>query len=395
MTREINIPPYMPLIDLENKSVIEKLFFGFFNNERFYYSIVSQDHENILLEKINKKNVCLERALKIALFITPFWLIGLGCLIYNLVSRRKHHYFLLEKKEKNESISTLRQQRFASQEESRDIEKSNPSSQLLKVSTHQQKPESCYPFIIKVKTCRENSKVLKEVEVTIVPYGNCSGSLFFDLISKSDGHVLGQIRLREIGNAIEIEQMDTYKTYPSENVGKAMHEFAIRYSFLHGFEGCVELDATNQSDGFHFKCGYRYKKPQHIGYSQFLKFCEKYGEAQAPVKMKEFSNICEHYQQTSESSLEKEIVNHFAYHDLQEGAEKELGRKAYNLHEAIDYGIYLFWDANTILERFYSDDKPNCKSQFCHPVNKRFSFGGTMILVESERIKWKRIIEES
>lgn len=207
-----------------------------------------------------------------------------------------------------------------------------------------------------------------------------------------DGTKLGEIRLREDKDSICAARMySEYESKPNyKNIGRALHEIAIRYSFAHGYKGHVDLDAVDKSDGFHFKCGFRYRAPQHYGYDQFLKF--------GPEGLKKYSDICEKYRAAKAAGqptdeLEKEVVNHEGYKDIVAKAEKTLKRKPVDVSEALDYGLHLFWNANQRLDKFYNHREQNVKHEECNPKDAKFDFQGQMYLPDDEIAKWKKIIK--
>ncbi len=268
------------------------------------------------------------------------------------------------------------------------------------------------PMITKLKITDIQTNETKECEVTPVLMGkSISGNCHFRLIPKevadrvkdipitqenaesiypileqiSFGYILLNVREKAV-YIVDMKASESEgKTH--KNVGNALHELAIRYSFEQNRDGNVEFISAWASDGFHFKFGYRYKNPSnsHPMYNQ------------TKEKADELCRLCEDYLAQKRSgndvaSLAQKIVEHPYYMYIKKQAKEELRKDPTDVFEAINYGLHIYWDLHKIYDRFYFHPQENIKSKFCNPVSGRFKNDGAMYLPESERKKWRELI---
>lgn len=194
--------------------------------------------------------------------------------------------------------------------------------------------------------------------------------------------VLGDIYLVNKKEYVYITLMHSLDKNNYKYIGKALHEFAIRYSFSKGLEGKVKLCAAWRSDGFHFKSGYRYDNHQLIPHG--MNFQDE-----------KINHLClKYFKKNDDKKNTDKILNKISleplYEDLIKSATIELNRPPVNSQEAVEFGYC--WDKNLILDRVYY-----------HPEEKRkvsiysktiFDFEGPMSLSVKTREEWRKIIEQ-
>ncbi len=212
--------------------------------------------------------------------------------------------------------------------------------------------------------------------------------------SKPEKH-LGQIILEIKEKAISVFFMYADNSFHRDfdsnvkkkylNVGRALHELAVRYSFFSHKEGHVELSSINDVCGFHFRIGFRFTQPEPMVNPNIVRLF--------PISLvNEFNTTCESYlQMTGESKAEaaEVIKGNAIYQIVCNAAFQELKRDPKDVDEALEYGIYVLWSVNSLLERFYSGMN-YCKAKICNPPNQRFEFEGAMSLSEKAIQEWRQ-----
>lgn len=222
------------------------------------------------------------------------------------------------------------------------------------------------------------------------------GYPIYYLIDAHTNEMLGEIDLKISGGSVDVNYMKSMHNQAYHNIGRALHEFAIRTSFQSGLGGKVKLDAAWGSAGFHFKCGFRFVNPKYDPLPISYGHDEQTG--QILVLGEEYLNLRKTNQPTDQ--VIQEIQKLFddnnmpgslcidLYKDLKRIAATELKREPQNLSEILDHALYL--DLNKILERLYYH--PEDKRTY-HFRPERINQGGPMELSEEEIAKWK--IEKS
>lgn len=263
-----------------------------------------------------------------------------------------------------------------------------------------QKPDVLnFSFITEVKKLDPTTKEWKKIEIFLSNgREQISETIhhFFIWVKTDSEFPKGEIKLKEKEDerqikVIEVDWMKTNNQKTIKGLGRALHEFAIRFSFFKGCEGRVRLYSDDDACGFHFKCGYRWAN----GFKHHFDVTLCHFNQQVVI---EYCNLCEQYRTAKASGLpfdelEKGIQKHRYFKTTVETAKKELKRDPKDISEVLDYGLYFFWDTNVLLDKFYHHPEQNLKSRYCNPKDKIFYIQGQMFLSEEERIKWKTIIE--
>lgn len=239
----------------------------------------------------------------------------------------------------------------------------------------------------KVQSVSKNSLVVVRGEEFLEP----SQYHFFRLVSTSKrDKVFGHIQLEVKTDSISIYYMKSDKE-KYKNVGVALHEIAVRFSYHKKFEGRVDLFSIYEACGFHFKYGFRFNAEEQpmVCTSILVKFTRE--------KVLEYSEICEKYLECvpneEKEKLSIEIREHKAFDHMLRASTKELEREPVNLDEILSYGRHVLWNANRLLDAFYNHPSKNSKASSCNPSNKRFEYEGYMSLTDQSREAWLKVVQ--
>jgi len=191
--------------------------------------------------------------------------------------------------------------------------------------------------------------------------------LCYRIKAENEKMQLGDISMVCKTDHVFIDRMNAWhKDY--ENVGRAMHEIAVKVSHEKKHSK-IKLVAGFGSDGFHFKCGFRYENPLAATFGNekdtltFKALIDQY-----------FKNKNDGH---SNETVLKQIDGYQAYlESMKNCAEKHLHRKPLNIDEIIEHGAY--YDMNRVLHAVYND--PSQKVDLPIYSNKTFKHGGTMVL---------------
>lgn len=231
-------------------------------------------------------------------------------------------------------------------------------------------------------------------------FGSAQDTHFFKLFSPlKPKKELGQILLEIKSRTISIFYMYSENFYRSntnpraqkkyENVGKALHEIAVRFSYHSGKNGHVELLPIFDVCGFHFKAGFRFENPEPMVNPNILKLF-------SIALLRSYNVECDAYlhmkQNEAKSNLADRIKGNAIYESIEEEAAQELGKPPSDIDEVLEFGRHVLWDANDLMDRFYNKPTSNSKAQICNPANKRFEFEGKMILTDKVREYWQKVI---
>lgn len=175
-----------------------------------------------------------------------------------------------------------------------------------------------------------------------------------------------------------------------KNVGKALHEFAIRYSFDKGCEGRVKLISAYGADGFHYKCGFQYfgNTTHFFDYGKkYEKHIDDYIDAGQDQEKRDIAI----------SNIYKEKV---LFSLLKANAEVKLGKEITDNNSIISKGLFV--KLHELLERsYYGSKETQYVSGYSEETNEFlrynqksiFDRGGIMVLCDTVRLQWKKIIE--
>ncbi len=198
-------------------------------------------------------------------------------------------------------------------------------------------------------------------------YDYCGRKLFYELVNM-DGVKLGDVLLHEWKcicsdeeydnkKHLYIDSMNSHVKGSHLNVGRAIHEFVFKLSDKMGYQKKVRLIADNGSDGFHFKCFFRYESC-HISTLTTIKIDELIGQSLNQcyfdlMRKKKNNQPVTEVEKQFENSLSKTyyLQQLQISHIITECAKAELGRDPVNLAEKIEFGLY--FDPNKILDRVY------------------------------------------
>lgn len=202
---------------------------------------------------------------------------------------------------------------------------------------------------------------------------------------------IGTIALKPTDDHIEISHMSSESKWnralPYKNIGRALHEFAIRKSFQLGLGGKVRLKPTFESDLFHFKCGFRYidsswSSLPHQTYSWIENlYCQYQHTKQRNAPTKEILELITIAFEKYPKALKR----------IKKVAEQELGKTTDNLEELMKNGLFL--NRNTIYERVFYHPEDTRTYGFNVNQPHAFACGDHMELGDEEIAKWKAIIE--
>lgn len=255
------------------------------------------------------------------------------------------------------------------------------SSSLKPINTSEVTKKEAYEgkklevsFITKVT--EKVSKVPQELFITDTGKKN-DGYPVYKLYTK-DNVCLGKIEMvmHPQDKHVYINYMCSYLE-KFQNVGRALHEFAIRKSYECGYEGRVELSVAWDSEVFHYKCGYRFKYLRNwTGHlrGQIGELWKRYTEAKN--KNEDVEAIVKQIQSLKDQNDAemKEIFDQFEHCALE-----RLKRPAENIKELLEYGSQE--DMNIRLEN----------SAKTH--NQQLWTGAKMILGDEARASWSKIIQ--
>lgn len=171
---------------------------------------------------------------------------------------------------------------------------------------------------------------------------------------KSDvGEILGDISLAPQNDHIYVHLMygSLNGIKPYKNVGRALHEFAIRESFRHNLNGRVTLGVAWRSDIFHYLCGFRYDQNLVLTLplmdSKLKNLIFNYYKAKK--KEEPTANIL-----TQIQALIEDVHIKIQFKALRKYAKKTLKREPTDLKEILDNGVY--FDKNNILAKTLAKD---------------------------------------
>lgn len=209
-----------------------------------------------------------------------------------------------------------------------------------------------------------------------------NGNREFHLCDAQD-NIVGKIYLNTIGSsgkALFIDYMCNVNKDLYVNVGRALHELAIRESFKLGLEGRTELIASQNSDGFHYKCGYRYQNALLQLLEGKFAGSDLFGLVRDYLKAKNCNQPREEILhrisalQDADDDFERK-----AYETLKYNAQKQLRREPVNVQECVEYGAYR--DLNAELSEELSK-------------GKKVGYDRRMTLCDATRNMWREIIEK-
>lgn len=197
--------------------------------------------------------------------------------------------------------------------------------------------------------------------------GNPIVIAIYDMHKKHNGYPVYELRSNEerIGSIAVGDGPDGFVIFDMQNlsvegtekkfknVGFALHEFAASQSFAKGFNGNVRLNANNNSDAFHFICGYRYENPLALIFDEkfdknLRRHIEDYFEAKKNNQpLLEILNLINQHKDEYKES----------YNQLKANAKKFLKRDPIDLQEIIEMGSC--FDKNMQLEKSIEQDPFN------------------------------------
>lgn len=295
------------------------------------------------------------------------------------------------------SSSDVGETSFAGFPSSSGLDEFKPKSQIESTSEKEEE-EIFIPIQFKTRVLPKNSS---GESVQLAMYDTGKKRDFYPVYCLKDaatGTTLGEIDLAPglESEYISISFMRSHSNDTYKNIGRALHEFAIRKSFEMGFQGNVRLISDHGIDGFHFKCGFRYQLPFMYAQGNFcivgnklLGLIEDYLAAKAKDNHESTDAIFAEISQISEEHLNNPNPPRY-FTMLKEVAAIELNREPENLQEIVENGFYI--NMNDVLERLYYHPEDTTRTYMYkpdEPVNR----GGIMYVGEEEISKWKQIIE--
>lgn len=192
---------------------------------------------------------------------------------------------------------------------------------------------------------------------------------------------LGDMTLYFEKDHIYIHRMQAWRRDEFQNIGRMMHELALKISHQQGHERRIKLEAAYGSDGFHFKCGFRYDQPY-----MFTLDLEDRSPNGIDGIADEVRSLVINYSSNKQAGRSNEEtvtkITDIKYQKylkiLENYAEKELRRKPADIDEIIEYGSFI--NFNVILNRVYNHSSEKRDLPIYH--QDRFSRGGRMTLIK-------------
>lgn len=205
------------------------------------------------------------------------------------------------------------------------------------------------------------------------------------------------MHVADVSQSIFIDYMEAGEK--EKNIGRALHEFAVRFSFIQGYEGRVTLFALGKSDLFHINCGFRFETPLIGGKRNFLpsaldKFQSLFDELLEPRWESEWfkdskNNMKQGYDEARKAAM-KIFSEYIGSNTVESDAVKEkaeilaqkaLGRVPKNNEELFDYGLHM--NRNTLALEKIADSSSETEFLF---------LGSLMFLCDEVREQWKGTI---
>lgn len=269
-------------------------------------------------------------------------------------------------------------------------------------------------FHTKIFRRENNQEVPFSVELT---YKTRETYPIYELKTTNE-NVLGEIDLAADENHyLYINYMRSNDSDNYHNIGRALHEFAMRECFQKGLKG-IKLTADFNSDVFHFKCGYLYDQPYSTSYGaavpeEFWDLVSDYFRAadkdQPTDKiLKDIEDLRKNYdeeikslkEQISKDQNNSKLLKKFdeveddrksTFGVIEKVARIELKREPKDMREMLDYGARLNY--NVILDRVFNHPEEKRKAGYYNIT--KLNRGGNMFLSEAKRLEWQRIFENS